>query len=834
MATNPRKKTKQVSEIDTRSEDEKAANRALARKAARKFASNRDSPAGPATFSSVDTTERGQPNAYDPNECSSSDSDVTFVCEKPAMTAPSSSQTQVVRRKVVPTKQPAYPARNKKRKKISSDESDEPCTEPAADKRKPKKKDGLCKKNGEDVGRRSRSPKSKPIPRYRRLQNVPLGTLSQMDWMDRKDPNTPKGDSVAPPNEPIVKPILAQSESNLPREISMNNAIFELSGAPVDVVEGDAPDIPLNLARKSDTDRVQEQLASIRLASKAGRNRRHSEKSKNKFGIKKHQSVLSMVPEETEEERYPEDHEDTVTESEDSNDELRMKIKGLEQEKPMWYLNRFQLRRFFSAAFDSKNGIRPSLRCTRIANFLQRVDRKLSNAEHATAEQDDSPTYRVFFENTPKYTSFDPFYTEPGAYTGVYAEWDKLGAFKPYFAVDGFGHFYIRMLKIWVHYPSGVEGVEGAWKLVDFADRSLGHPAKVLAAVNKMSICAYPWPTKIRVRSVEGSRQLTIVDPNGPFKASILLINGFIPLVYDPPYKEQADLLFNNPEVLDVLCDSDMINERPNRAQVDAVNTRLENFVWRCIPNVFRADLFGATDDTNVSSSEHKTVDERFQALQKQFDSLFGPRDRPENNDPFNTKKRPIDIAVDQIFEALPPIFKRYDDFWPSKLLIEAILYANSSKCFTESTDMMAMMGVSRGIPAKIIAWQIWAQYQPEELNKKTVKKELKQVQKKLEKGLKKKNLGVPTPSVMNSVIHNKSATSEKVVESARPNKRSQSSADTVEPEIPDPLLVGGTRRGVNRDENRFGFFKTRPKSSTTAPNPPSLISSSNSDDSSE
>ncbi|CAG5100477.1 Oidioi.mRNA.OKI2018_I69.XSR.g17016.t1.cds [Oikopleura dioica] len=822
MPINPRKKTKQDSVIDARTEDEKAANRALARSAARKFASNRDSPAGPATHSSDDEVDRN-----------SSDSDVTFVSEKLPITPTTPSKSKVVRPKVIPTKKAAYPARNKKRKFSSSDESEEPISERRAVRGKSKAKCASGKKNEKDASERSQSPKSKPIPRARRLQNVPLGALSQMDWMDRRDPNVPKGDSVAPPNEPIVKPILAQSESNLPREISMNNAVFEQSGVPVDLIEGDAPHIPLNLTRKSDTDKVQEQLASIRLAPKSARKSRHSEKNKNTIESNKYQSSLSMVPEETEEEQYPRDHEDSITESEESDGELRMKIKGLEQEKPMWYLNRFQLRRFFSAAYDSKNGIRPSLRGTRIANFLQRVDRKLSNAERATAEQDDSPTYRVFFENTPKYSSFDPFYTEPGAYTGVYVEWDQLGAFKPYFAVDGFGNFYIRMLKIWVHYPSSVEGVEGAWKLVDFADRSLGHPAKVLAAVNKIPIYAYPWPTKIRIRSLDKSRPLTILDPNGPFKASVLLINGFIPLVCDPPYKKQADLLFNNPEVLDVLCDSDMTNERPNQSQVDAVNTRLENFVWRCIPSVFRADLFGVTDDNNVPSSENKTVEERFQVLQNKCDSLFGAKESQQNNDPFQTKKNPIDVAVDQILEALPPIFKRYEDFWPSKMLIEALLYANSTKCFTESTDLMAMMGVSRGISAKIIAWQIWAQYRPEELDKKAVKKELMKVQKKLEKGLKTKNLGVPTPSVMHSVAPEKSIPLKKAVESARPNKRSQSTADTLEQEIPDPLLVGGTRRGVNRNENRFGFFKTHPKSSTTAPTPPSLISSSNSDDSS-
>ena len=155
---------------------------------------------------------------------------------------------------------------------------------------------------------------------------------------------------------------------------------------------------------------------------------------------------------------------------------------------------------------------------------------------------------------------------------------------------------------------------------------------------------------------------------------------------------------------------------------MQAVNERLENRCWRCIPSLYKTDIVGARED---GADNDEIIEERFAALTKKMDDLLN-NERNENEAGIAAPAAAALDPVDTILKALPRVFTENADIWPKRRLIKMLLYANSLQSFTESLPMMTMVskkhkypkiynvfkfGLSKTIPTSVIAWQQWASY---------------------------------------------------------------------------------------------------------------------------
>jgi hypothetical protein len=120
-------------------------------------------------------------------------------------------------------------------------------------------------------------------------------------------------------------------------------------------------------------------------------------------------------------------------------------------ESPVWSLNRLELKRSYELAYNSRNGIRPSLADTTLAGFLQQLAKMHANAEMQTQRWSE-PTLRVFLENAKVDVGpcIDSHYEFAGSVTNRRSDFDRVGSHYVVFGQDGFGQWIVLDLKIWV------------------------------------------------------------------------------------------------------------------------------------------------------------------------------------------------------------------------------------------------------------------------------------------------------------------------------------------------------------------------------------------------
>lgn len=141
-----------------------------------------------------------------------------------------------------------------------------------------------------------------------------------------------------------------------------------------------------------------------------------------------------------------------------------------------------------------------------------------------------------------------------------------------------------------------------------------------------------------------------------------------------------------NIKVLQTLCIESEIHTKPNRDQMQAINERLENRCWRCIPSLYKTDIVGAREG---AAGDDEIIEERFAALTKKMDDLLN---NERNEKESAAAAAPSAAPVDAILKALPRIFTENADIWPKRRLVKMLLYANSLQSFTESLPMMSMV----------------------------------------------------------------------------------------------------------------------------------------------
>ncbi|CBY11167.1 unnamed protein product [Oikopleura dioica] len=264
-------------------------------------------------------------------------------------------------------------------------------------------------------GGASRKKTKEPQARPRRVKATPKGTHCQFDWHSLKAANAyserPTNDQVAPPNLQKIRLIRSSSESTVPREpFDSAPDAFDLGNTKGDGKSGGSGCLPLNLPRRGSTG-LQDQ---------------------NEEELMRQLDPLELA-----------------TDSEPEDGERFAYLSKLSKEGPSWQLNRFQLRQSFAAAFNSKFGIRPSLADSRLASFFQRLARDHYQAERI-AQVWNEATFRVHYENVRGGDSFESFFTQVGSAQGQRKKFDRLGAFYTCWSIDGFGHWFIQDIKIWV------------------------------------------------------------------------------------------------------------------------------------------------------------------------------------------------------------------------------------------------------------------------------------------------------------------------------------------------------------------------------------------------
>ncbi|CAG5106471.1 Oidioi.mRNA.OKI2018_I69.chr1.g2858.t1.cds [Oikopleura dioica] len=487
-------------------------------------------------------------------------------------------------------------------------------------------------------------------PRPRRCKPVPPNCISQMDYnrsrlFQKGDPETPTNDAVGKPTEPRILPVV-DKKSTVPRDPMPN-----LENT-VTIEEGEFP-----LILPSDP-KVDEEVGELLRRTDALE----------------------------------------ITDSEDeSTGEIKKRIEAFKKEAPVWPMNRYALRKAFKLAYDSKYGVRPTMADSRIGAWLQRVARKYHHAKRYGQPLNEAE-YRIFIENVSKGSSLESFFNEPGLEVGPRVVWDKIGSFFPIFAIDGFVFYYIKDLKIWVHFE------KSGWRLVSITDKDLGHPAIVLATLNDMPPMVFPWPFP----SAE--------DPYAKAKSTILLVCGFIPLGAYPEYAlEAVDI---SKKVLQTLCIEEQITQPPSADQMIALNERLENKCYRMVNTAFKMDLLNPEDGL----TDEEILEVRYNGLILKMDEMLGSPKPPtklplKNRDPFEA-----------IVGALPRVFTENEDVWPQNIFIKTLIYANSCQKFTENPAMMQLFGVGEILPASVVAWQQWLNYPLLDLKMSTAENKRAQV----------------------------------------------------------------------------------------------------------
>ncbi|CAG5081133.1 Oidioi.mRNA.OKI2018_I69.PAR.g9795.t1.cds [Oikopleura dioica] len=491
-------------------------------------------------------------------------------------------------------------------------------------------------------------------PRPRRCKPVPPNCISQMDYnrarlFQKGDPELPSNDAVGKPTEPRILPVV-DKKSSVPRD-----QMPDLENT----MTIDQGEFPLTLPKDSDVDKEVGELL-------------------------RRTDALE------------------ITDSEDeSTGEIKKKIEAFKKEAPVWPMNRYALRKAFKLAYNAKFGVRPSMADCRIGAWLQRIARKYHHAKRYSQPLNEAE-YRIFIENVSKGTSLESFYNEPGLEVGPRLVWDRVGSFFPIFAIDGFIHYYIKELKIWVHFE------KRGWRLMSITDKDLGHPAILLATLNEMPPMVFPWPFT------------SADDPYAKEKSTILLVLGFIPLGTYPEYAlEAVDI---SKEVLQTLCIEEQITQPPSADQMIALNERLENKCYRMVNTAFKMDLLGPEDGL----TDEEILEVRYNGLILKMDEMLGGS-KPattlplKNRDPFEA-----------IVAALPRVFTENKDVWPQKIFIKTLIYANSCQKFTENPAMMQLFGVGEILPAPVVAWQQWLNYPLLDINMSTG--EAKRAQVELEK----------------------------------------------------------------------------------------------------
>jgi hypothetical protein len=197
----------------------------------------------------------------------------------------------------------------------------------------------------------------------------------------------------------------------------------------------------------------------------------------------------------------------------------------------------------------------------------------------------------------------------------------------------------------------------------------------------------HPWPSEREPYAVE--------------KSTILLSLGCIPVTSVPPYAAEAAMMNNEVnkaqnflsyhqgvKVLQTLCIESEIHTKPSGDQMQAVNERLENRCWRCIPSLYKTDIVGAREGV----ANDKIIEERFAALTKKMDDLLNNEQNENEAGSSSAAAAASAVPVDTILKALPRIFTENADIWPKRRMVKMLLYVNSLQSFTESLPLMAMV----------------------------------------------------------------------------------------------------------------------------------------------
>ncbi|CAG5113879.1 Oidioi.mRNA.OKI2018_I69.chr2.g7969.t1.cds [Oikopleura dioica] len=362
-------------------------------------------------------------------------------------------------------------------------------------------------------------------------------------------------------------------------------------------------------------------------------------------------------------------------------------------EGPSWLLNRHQLRGIFAIAYDTRNGLRPSLADGYFGAFLQKL---AMICEAAGADVGEAVEEHIaLINNHHVYTTLDMYWTFPGQFRGEELQWKALGSFYADFAIDAFGHYYIHKLYLWVKY-------DDKWQIVDInSRRQLGHPANVLRYLNVVKAKTfYPWPTPATTSFSH-------------YKSQLLLCAGFVPLTVTPPYAE-ASRQFISDSFFQFVGLSCAIMQPPCDAQIGALNDNLELRIWRSIPSAMRVDLLGPFGGGEGTRTATRIIAERFNAIQNKMDMVF--RDRAEAEAPPEHHRHQAQLpndngddeaaiaaALGYLRSALPPVFTRIDDFIPTEEALKMILFASCTTAPTEDVYFLSLFGVQRQLSSALI-----------------------------------------------------------------------------------------------------------------------------------
>lgn len=112
-----------------------------------------------------------------------------------------------------------------------------------------------------------------------------------------------------------------------------------------------------------------------------------------------------------------------------------------------------------------------------------------------------------------------------------------------------------------------------------------------------------------------------------------------------------------------------------------------------------RTELFGeekedeAPAPASSQETEQERVFQRFRTLTQCIDRMFG-RKLQSTDEEIRVATWGLESSITTLLASLPGFFTAYKEFWPTKLLLQTILVANSRRIFSESPDFMALVSL--------------------------------------------------------------------------------------------------------------------------------------------
>jgi len=130
---------------------------------------------------------------------------------------------------------------------------------------------------------------------------------------------------------------------------------------------------------------------------------------------------------------------------------------------------------------------------------------------------------------------------------------------------------------------------------------------------------------------------------------------------------------------------------------MEAILNKIELLCWRSVPTLMRTELFGEEKEDEAPASsqeaEQERVFQRFRVLTRCIDRMFGQKIRSTDEE-IRVATWGLESSITTLLASLPGFFTAYKEFWPTELLLQTLLVANSRRIFSESPDFMALVSL--------------------------------------------------------------------------------------------------------------------------------------------